>query len=81
MLDAKPKAPPVLSVSYDATVAGWKKFGQEAALAHRAGYKLEYVVPLGKQSFGALWFLAHADPQRYGSFDPEDVGLGGVEDL
>lgn len=80
MSDKKP--PPVLTATYEATVKGWNKFGKDAALAARAGYKLEYVVPLGKQSFGALWLLPdESAPRQYGSFDPEDVGMGGVEDL
>lgn len=71
------KLPPVLTRTYEATKKGWKTFGQDANVLHRAKFELVAVSPLGEKSFGAVWRTTIEEVEY--SSDP--LGAGADDDF
>lgn len=63
-LAQKDRLPPILALTFDATLGGWKQFVADATIADAAGYDLIVVVPLGTRSFGAVWKMIRDVAQR-----------------
>lgn len=80
--ESKRSLPPILALTFDATVHGWKQFSIDAIVANAAGYDLLAISPLGTQSFGAVWKMVR-QVKSYPDFlgvEDDEFTLAGDED-